>query len=91
MPRLRCTLPTLATPSPRALPTRLTRDSSLYQRLQAWHKLPTLERLLTLSPREHELYNLYRSQSKPLLCKPLYLEYHTSLYQATSTTHFHEE
>ena len=79
MPRLRCTSPTSATPSHLALPTRLTRDSDLHSLLKEWNKIPTLQRLLTLSPREHKLYALYRSQSRPLLCKPLYLEYHHSL------------
>ena len=92
MLRLRCTFPTSDTPSHPALPTRLTRDSDLHNLLKEWHKLPTLERLLTLSPREHKLYTLYRSQSRPLLCKPLYLEYHPSLTspsqaQYTSPSH----
>lgn len=92
MLRLRCTSPPSTSPSRLAqhptvpttpsLPTRLAKESDLHRLLQEWHRLPTLERLLTLSPREHKLYTLYRSQSRPLLCKPLYLQYHPSLLQS---------
>ena len=70
-------------PDTPTLPTRLREGSDLHLRLQAWDKLPTLVMLTTLSTRERQLYALYRVRRTPILCKPLYLQYHHSLMPST--------